>query len=231
MDAFKSHGLRNRHAFTLIELLVVISIIALLAAMLLPAVGMVRASARQTTCASNLRQINLASSGYCNDWEGNFVPVQIDPFVTWTQALSPFLEKDATTWTGTKVATVLNGCKEPWVNPENSNNLNTGYGMNGALGLPQSTWDTWSWNRYAFVGVFTVWNQAQVSQPTTRALFSDADYRSIGPTSNLAMNRMAWTRHRGKGNIVFIDGHVGLVKEINATTNTLAVDNPVLFKE
>jgi prepilin-type N-terminal cleavage/methylation domain-containing protein len=56
--------------FTLIELLVVISIIAVLASMLLPAVGMVMEAARKTKCTSNMRQIGLAVSAYTNDFEG-----------------------------------------------------------------------------------------------------------------------------------------------------------------
>ncbi len=56
--------------FTLIELLVVISIIALLAAMLLPAIGMVRTSARTAKCMSNQHQLNLALGCWGNDHEG-----------------------------------------------------------------------------------------------------------------------------------------------------------------
>ncbi|MCK6490072.1 MAG: type II secretion system GspH family protein [Planctomycetes bacterium] len=58
-----------RRGFTLIELLVVISIIAILAGMLLPAIHLVRKSAKTTACANNLRQFGLAIEVFRNDHE------------------------------------------------------------------------------------------------------------------------------------------------------------------
>ncbi len=60
---------RSREGFTLIELLVVIAIIAILAAILFPVFAKAREKARQTACASNLKQLALGALMYAQDYD------------------------------------------------------------------------------------------------------------------------------------------------------------------
>ena len=76
------HGKTSR--FTLIELLIVISIIAVLAAMLLPALNKARESARKITCLSQEKQLGLASQMYSDANNEYFVMGQKEP---WWQKL------------------------------------------------------------------------------------------------------------------------------------------------
>jgi len=64
---------RKHPGFTLIELLVVISIIALLIAILLPALGRARHSAQAMQCKSNLRQLETAHYAYLTENKGNLI--------------------------------------------------------------------------------------------------------------------------------------------------------------
>jgi len=96
----------RRTGFTLIELLVVIAIIAILMALLLPAVQKVREAANKMLCASNLRQIGIAAHNYHNDYNklppGGFGPVNTPVTIPAAQAqyagclvvLLPYLEQD-----------------------------------------------------------------------------------------------------------------------------------------
>ncbi len=88
----------SKRAFTLIELLVVISIIALLIAILLPALSKARHAAEVVQCQSAIRQMTVALSNYCINNDGWF-PRQ-DPAVStadtdfWRAAIPPYIGLD-----------------------------------------------------------------------------------------------------------------------------------------
>ena len=63
---------RTRRGFTLIELLVVIAIIGILASILLPVLARAKNKANRLRCASNLRQVTLALTGFANDYNSRY---------------------------------------------------------------------------------------------------------------------------------------------------------------
>jgi prepilin-type N-terminal cleavage/methylation domain-containing protein/prepilin-type processing-associated H-X9-DG protein len=93
MNALRFQGSRG---FTLIELLVVVAIIAILAALLLPALSRAKGAARSASCKSNLHQMGLALNLYLQDNRERYPRESISPnsFARsgrWTVALLPIL--------------------------------------------------------------------------------------------------------------------------------------------
>lgn len=82
---------RKPSGFSLIELLVVIMILAVLVALLLPALQKARASARRVVCASNLRQLSNAMLLYATEYRGALVfgyLTQASPMQGWVDTFS-----------------------------------------------------------------------------------------------------------------------------------------------
>ncbi|AHF91261.1 N-terminal cleavage protein [Opitutaceae bacterium TAV5] len=95
---------RKAHGFTLIELLTVIAIIGILAAIIIPTVGRVRATARSAQCKSNLRQIGVAAAMWSEDRKGDILPIhnskedRPNPFNAqhWPSLLAPYIGRTGT---------------------------------------------------------------------------------------------------------------------------------------
>lgn len=90
----------NRHGITMIELLVVISIIALLMALILPAVRRVREPANRMLCASNMRQLVIAMHNYHSDHKAfptGCIGSGTDPEsrLSWIVAILTYMEEDS----------------------------------------------------------------------------------------------------------------------------------------
>lgn len=102
---------RRQTGFTLVELLVVIAIIGILVGLLLPAVNMVRETARRSQCGNRIRQLSLAVNTFheskdrypgWREWTANWnlaktpVPAGANKPISWMTALLPYIDHEPT---------------------------------------------------------------------------------------------------------------------------------------
>jgi prepilin-type processing-associated H-X9-DG protein/prepilin-type N-terminal cleavage/methylation domain-containing protein len=217
---------RGKSALTLMELLVVIAIIAILAALLLTAVSKAKGKAYQIQCVSNLRQLGLALNGFVQ--ENHVYPLDVNVDVVkggysahydnWTEALSyeelgipksvvPYFTNGVWNCPSTR-------WKENQV-PGNTMGIWFSYGYN-FLGLNSP-----GKNEATGLGGRTTSNYGLLAPPVGESeVVTPSEMIAIGDgfDGNPVIQRASWrdaqkysntsSRHQGKANVVFCDGHV-----------------------
>ncbi len=209
----------RRHGFTLIELLIVVSIIAVLVALLMPALTWARASARQMSCGNNLRQIAMASVAYADDNNDNVPPNLMrdrDLFmcVAFNELLRRYLEDanmKVAAATGSKADGVF---RCPAAEARCSRGDQTTYGKNirtGFVNLSMYPNDRGWWeNDWLMIKMSSIRRPSDLIL-CADSLFDgyDAYHRELSgwgesPDYNLSF------RHRGKVVMALCDGHVDI---------------------
>lgn len=193
--------IKNIQGFTLIELLLVITIIAILAALLLPALARAREMARQVVCTSNLRQMGLAFQMYATD-NGGFLPRLMAPTKEWFEVITPYLSMKPCPGETDRHRSRIKQCPSA---PQRSASVtfNYSYKFNNRLRRTQPEGSSSQVNvPFRRIG--------SIPFPSKTILVFDgvADGNSGAHIDPMGRWMQAARRHGGRANLLFVDGHV-----------------------
>jgi prepilin-type N-terminal cleavage/methylation domain-containing protein/prepilin-type processing-associated H-X9-DG protein len=106
----------HTHGFTMIELLVVIGVIAVLVAIVIPSLALVKRASYNTTCSSNLRELGYDTQGFVNNSNGTCFGHYSDYSTLWINQLRPYGNLDKTRFCPAAVAHTTNVLNSPGAN-------------------------------------------------------------------------------------------------------------------
>ena len=206
-DKRKRNGER-REIFTLIELLVVVAIIAILAAMLLPALNKAKERGRATQCVGNLREIGKASEYYLDENKDKypyfFGSASGGP--AWSRLLQAKIDKKTTLSSKPLPFWYCPSDTDPRL--KNIANIENSYIRNGSYGYNQNYFPS----SFKFA-------RARVVSPSTKVVYLDARRGKSDRTMVAQSNQSPFATHSLGVNCCFVDGHVArqTAKELGKT--------------